>query len=49
LFHRKHGAEIVFIGTRTGLTRLLSLSDMKVERYVKQHYHQYMHIEHAGF
>ena len=29
----KHGAEVVFIGTRAGLTRSLSLADAKTERY----------------
>jgi len=30
----KHGAEVVFIGTRAGLTRSLSLTDDRAERYV---------------
>jgi len=33
--YRKHGAEVVFIGTRAGLTRLLSLTDVKAGRQVQ--------------
>ena len=29
---RKHGAELVFIGTRAGLTRLLSLTDIIAQK-----------------
>ena len=34
LLCRKHDAESIFIGTRAGLTRVLSLTDVKAERFV---------------